>query len=133
MRWMMAAVLAAMLAGSPAGAKDCGGEATEAGMNKCAADQLKAADAALNKAYRQIIHRLADDADTVKLLRDAQRAWVDFRDKHCAFAASGVDGGSSYPFIHDGCVTELTDARTRQLDVFLRCQEGDLGCPVPGP
>ena len=133
MRWTVAAMLAAFVACSPAAAKDCGDEATEAGMNKCSADQLKAADAALNRAYQQIIHRLADDADTAKLLRDAQRAWVDFRDKHCAFAASGVDGGSSYPFVHDSCVTGITDARTKELDVFLRCQEGDLSCPVPGP
>lgn len=133
MRLMVAAVLAAMIAGGTgASAKDCGDEATQAGMNKCAADQLKIADAALNKIYQQIVHRLGDDADTLKLLRDAQRAWVDFRDKHCAFAASGVDGGSVYPFIHDGCLAGLTERRTKELDAFLHCEEGDMSCPVPG-
>ena len=134
MRLMVAAAVAAMIAGGPAAeAKDCGDETTQGAMNKCVADQLKAADVTLNEAYQQIIHRLGDDAGTVKLLREAQRAWVDFRDKHCAFASSGVDGGSVYPFIHDSCLAEITEARNRQLDTFLHCEEGDLSCPVPGP
>lgn len=134
MRLMLAAAMAAMIAGGPAAqARDCGDEATQAGMNSCAAEQLKTADTALNKVYQQIIHRLGDDADTVKLLRDAQRAWVDFRDKHCAFTASGVAGGSVFPFIHDGCLAEVTEARTKELDTFLHCEEGDLSCPVPAP
>lgn len=134
MRWMVVAALAAVIAGNTAAsARDCGDEATQAGMNKCVAERLKTADTALNKTYQQIVHRLGDDADTLKLLRDAQRSWVDFRDKHCTFAASGVDGGSVYPFIHDGCLAGLTEARTKGLDVFLHCEEGDMSCPVPGP
>jgi hypothetical protein len=31
------------------------------------------------------------------------------------------------------CRQELTEARTRQLDAYLHCQEGDLACPVPAP
>ena len=76
MRWMVVAALAAVIAGNTAAsARDCGDEATQAGMNKCVAERLKTADTALNKTYQQIVHRLGDDADTLKLLRDAQR-WV---------------------------------------------------------
>jgi uncharacterized protein YecT (DUF1311 family) len=111
-------------------AADCGDAATQMAMNQCAAGRLAAADAALNAAYGQVIGRLRG-TDGEKLLRGAQRAWLGFRDQHCAFMASGVAGGSIEPFIRDGCMQELTEARTQQLDLLLHCEEGDLSCSVP--
>lgn len=125
-----AGALALMLAG-PAVAQDCGDDADQAALNQCADKAFAAADATLNDRYKAIMARLADDPDTRKLLVTAQRAWLDFRDKECRFAASGVEGGSIEPMIVSGCRQALTEARVAALEVYLACEEGDLSCPVP--
>lgn len=117
---------------APAQADECMDKAVaQADMDRCAADALKASDAELNRVYREIERRLGDDAAARKPLIAAQRAWLGFRDAECAFAASGVEGGSIYPMIHDQCLDELTRARTDRLRTYLDCEEGDLDCPVP--
>jgi len=110
-------------------AVDCNDQAT---MNQCAAQQNAAADKELNALYQQITSRLKSNPDSKKQLVSAQRAWVAFRDAECKFSASGVEGGSVYPLIYSNCVTELTRARVATFKTYLKCQEGDLGCPVPG-
>lgn len=92
---------------------------------------FKAADAELNKLYGEIERRLKDVSDTMKGLVAAQRAWIAFRDAECKFAASGVQGGSAYPTIYSTCLAELTQKRVDDFKRLLRCQEGDLSCPVP--
>ncbi|MGO4310634.1 lysozyme inhibitor LprI family protein [Pseudomonas sp. KB_15] len=104
----------------------------QAAMNQCAAQQNAAADKELNALYQQITSRLKSNPDSKKQLVSAQRAWVAFRDAECKFSASGVEGGSVYPLIYSNCVTELTRARVATFKTYLKCQEGDLGCPVPG-
>ena len=101
-------------------------------MNQCAAQQHKAADKELNALYQQITARLKADPDSKKLMVGAQRAWIAFRDAECKFSASGVEGGSVYPLIYSNCITDLTKARVETFKNYLKCQEGDLGCPVPG-
>ncbi|MBL6280539.1 DUF1311 domain-containing protein, partial [Micromonospora fiedleri] len=93
--------------------------------------QNKAADNELNALYQQITGRLKSDPDRKKLLIGAQRSWIAFRDAECKFSASGVEGGSVYPLIYSNCITELTRARVATFKNYLKCQEGDMGCPVP--
>jgi uncharacterized protein YecT (DUF1311 family) len=92
---------------------------------------FKSADQALNQTFRKIQKRLSDDADGKARLVKAQRAWNAFRDAECTFQSSGDDGGSAAPMIAAGCQADLTKDRTKQLKVYLNCQEGDLACPVP--
>ena len=113
-------------------AVDCDNATDQATMNQCAAQQNKAADKELNALYRQITERLKDHPDSKKLLVGAQRAWIGFRDAECKFSASGVEGGSVYPLIYSHCITDLTKARVEAFKIYLKCQEGDLSCPVPG-
>ena len=80
----------------------------------------------------RINSRLKGNPDNKKLLVGAQRAWVAFRDAECKFSASGVAGGSVYPLIYSNCTTELTKARVEAFKTYLKCQEGDLSCRVPG-
>lgn len=124
-----AALIVFML--SAAHADDCQDAQDQATMNECAAKSYKASDTELNKLYREIEHRLADDPDTRKLLVSAQRAWVAFRDAECAFSASGVAGGSAYPMIQTMCLDELTQKRVEDFRRYLSCEEGDLSCAVP--
>ncbi|MEX3777254.1 lysozyme inhibitor LprI family protein [Pseudomonas sp. MYb118] len=113
-------------------ALDCANASDQATMNQCAAQEHKAADKELNALYQQITARLKSNPDSKKLLVGAQRAWVGFRDAECKFASSAVTGGSVYPLIYSNCVTELTKARVETFKNYLKCQEGDLSCPVPG-
>ncbi|AXJ06069.1 urease-associated protein [Pseudomonas fluorescens] len=113
-------------------AADCANASDQATMNQCAAQENKAADKELNTVYQQITARLKDNPDGKKLLVSAQRAWIGFRDAECKFSASGVKGGSMYPMIHSSCITRVTKDRTEALKQYLKCEEGDVGCPVPG-
>ncbi|TWD51512.1 lysozyme inhibitor LprI family protein [Pseudomonas sp. SJZ131] len=113
-------------------AVDCDNATNQGDMNRCAAEQNKAADKELNALYQQITKRLKDNPDAKKLLVGAQRNWVAFRDSECKFSASGVDGGSVYPLIYRNCTTNLTQQRVEAFKRYLKCEEGDLSCPVPG-
>ncbi|POF39071.1 urease-associated protein [Pseudomonas laurylsulfativorans] len=113
-------------------AVNCDNATNQATMNQCASLQQAAADKELNTLYQQITSRLKGNPDGKKLLVGAQRSWVAFRDAECQFSASGVEGGSVYPLIYSNCVTQLTKARVETFKTYLKCQEGDLGCPVPG-
>jgi uncharacterized protein YecT (DUF1311 family) len=100
-------------------------------MNKCAAEDYRKADAELNGLYKQIQLRLANNQAEAQLLSGAQRAWVAFRDAECKFSTSMSAGGSIYPMLVAACAAELTRARVDGLKKYLRCEKGDLGCPVP--
>ncbi|TIP39744.1 MAG: DUF1311 domain-containing protein, partial [Mesorhizobium sp.] len=63
-----------------------------------------------------------------KRLRDAQRAWIPFRDKECAFRTQPYADGSVYSTLVETCKAELTKARLAQLQHQLQCPEGDLSC-----
>lgn len=129
-RWFLA--LTPLLFTTAAFAVDCNNATDQATMNQCAAQQNKAADKALNALYQQITARLKGSPDRKKLLVGAQRSWIGFRDAECKFSASGVEGGSVYPLIYSNCITELTKARVETFKGYLKCQEGDVSCPVPG-
>ncbi len=113
-------------------AVDCANASDQATMNQCAGQDFKAADKELNAVYQQITGRLKDNPDGKKLLVSAQRAWVGFRDAECKFSASGVTGGSVYPLIYSNCLTGVTKVRVEALKEYLKCEEGDMSCPVPG-
>jgi uncharacterized protein YecT (DUF1311 family) len=126
------AAAALLFAALPAAAQDCPDE-SQAGLNQCAADAYKKADAALNAAYKQVMARLKDSEDAAKSLVAAQRAWIGYRDAECDFMSSGVEGGSARPMIAAQCLEQLTTQRADELKALLNCEEGDLSCPVPAP
>ncbi|MGV1964164.1 lysozyme inhibitor LprI family protein [Agrobacterium sp. 22-222-1] len=111
--------------------QSCGDKTNQTDMNICAADALKKSDAEMNKVYKEIERRLKDDADTTKFLVATQKAWIAFRDAECDFTSSTVKGGTAYPFINSSCHDEMTQSRTETLKGYLKCNDGDLDCPVP--
>ena len=133
MRTLTLAVCLAAFVAPPAGwSQECDrNDQSQAGMDICADADFKASDAKLNADYGEIMKRLGDDADARKLLQESQRAWIAFRDAECKFSSSGVDGGSVYPMVHALCLQGLTDERIMQLGAYLKCEEGDMSCPVP--
>jgi uncharacterized protein YecT (DUF1311 family) len=118
----------AMLVTIPAAraAIDRGAAKTQADLAICTAGNAASADAGLNAVYKALAARLSP-AD-LKRLRDAQRAWIPFRDKECAFRTKPYADGSVYSTLVETCRTELTKARLAQLQHQLQCPEGDLSC-----
>jgi uncharacterized protein YecT (DUF1311 family) len=129
-------ILGSMLAGSQAAAQDFDctdfSNANQIQMNQCSYESYQAADEDLNLAYRLARDALKrSDADIVEvygelpenyqsgviILRDAQRAWITFRDLSCQAEGQQYYGGSIRPLIENSCKENLTRARTEQLRV----------------
>ena len=104
---------------------------TQAALNECAGASLKKSDKKLNDLYPQIEARLKDDADTKKLLVQAQRDWTKFRDAECNFQTAQSAGGTMMPMLVAQCMDGLTQSRVKAFEGYLKCEEGDMRCPVP--
>ncbi|GAA5053138.1 lysozyme inhibitor LprI family protein [Erythrobacter westpacificensis] len=105
---------------------DCAEPQTQRAMNHCAALEWDEADAALNAQWQETAARMRrmDRATTPddgrpgyfsQLLR-GQRAWLVYRDHHCASVGYNARGGSLEPLLVSTCKTELTRERTGQLE-----------------
>ena len=90
------------------------------------ADEAAQADAALNANYKVLSSQL--DGANQQRLRDAQRAWIAFRDKECSFRAQGGDGGTASALASSSCIAELSQQRADALRRQLECPEGDVTC-----
>jgi len=93
--------------------------------NFCADRDYKAADEALNAAYRKVIERIADSgaeppydrASWEKLMREAQRAWIAYRDADCkGVVPMEWSGGTATTAAVLTCLREKTEARTKDLE-----------------
>jgi len=111
-------------------AQDCPDQ-TQTGLNQCAAESYAKADETLNRLYREIVQKLKGQDQAAGLFVKAQKSWLAFRDSECAFASSGVSGGSIHPMIYSMCLERLTRERASQLRDHLKCEEGDPSCPLP--
>ena len=127
MRILAVATFLAFGAGVAAAA-EC---ADQAGLDQCADVDFKQADHALNAAYDQILGRLKTDDRLRQALVAAEKAWIAFRDAECIFRADPSQEGSIWPMEHLIGLKDETEARTKALSGYLRCEEGDLRCPVP--
>lgn len=132
MRLLTILILASSWAAPAAFAYECKDQ-TQSGLDVCADANFQKADTALNASYKEIVRRLKDDAATTKLLVTAQKAWLAYRDAECAFSSSANAEGSIYPMVFSICLEEVTRQRTKELSVFLKCGDGDTGCPAPQP
>jgi uncharacterized protein YecT (DUF1311 family) len=112
-------------------AQDCANATSQMAMNVCADQAYRKTDAELNAVYSQITDRLKHDKEATELLVNAQKAWLAFRDAECTFATSASAQGSVYPMLVTQCRNGLTSKRIDELKTYLRCEEGDLRCPVP--
>jgi uncharacterized protein YecT (DUF1311 family) len=99
---------------------------SQAEMNQEALAEYRKVDQRLNAVYRDLMAKVSPAGQSK--LREAQRAWLRFRDLECAFATAGTADGSVHPMILAGCLAGLTVERVGHLDAQLNCQEGDLSC-----
>jgi uncharacterized protein YecT (DUF1311 family) len=110
-------VPSALLPPDPAGprakaplAMDCEKERTAAARDACHQRAAEAADKAVNKHFERVMRALETHPRCHEELRNAQLAWVRFRDQQCAFEASMTQKGRTVR-----CLRELTEARALYL------------------
>lgn len=89
-------------------------EATQA----CEDRQYKLADDELNKTYHGVVLTL--DAAQQKNLATAEQAWIQFRDKQCAFDEDlYYRNAGGLGIYHKECLTDLTKTRTKTLWKYM--------------
>ena len=118
MRGRLAAT-AFLIAGlaTPASAQNCADPRTQVEMNQCAAIAYREADAELNAIYKPARSRLPESGASA--LRDAQHAWITYRDKACEAEGSQYEGGSIQPLVVNNCLTRLTRERVAGLKILM--------------
>jgi uncharacterized protein YecT (DUF1311 family) len=119
---LQASGVSATLAGADRGAPEpaaegdddpCANAQTTIEMLFCAKAELTTAEDELDRVYRQLMETLEEPRRS--RLRDAQRAWLAFRDACADFEASLFEGGSMAPVLRTTELTHRTRARTLEL------------------
>ena len=126
---MIASLLAAALVAGAQPAQDrrnCEDPPNQAEMNLCASTEFERADDELNALWPRVIDEVrradielgpvADGRVSGEAkLREAQRAWITFRDAHCTMVGYEARGGSMEPMLYNGCRAQVTRDRVAQL------------------
>ena len=94
------------------------------GIQTCTSVVQKIADARLNAVYGSWTDALKhpgpndakDDAEILKRLVTAERAWIDLRDKDCALQSTSAFGGTAETTVFSDCRYTLTKARVSALE-----------------
>ncbi|RBA24648.1 lysozyme inhibitor LprI family protein [Herminiimonas fonticola] len=108
--------------------KDC--DKNQLTMNVCASYRFDLADKVLNEQYKQNLAALKEGPAQTRL-REAQRAWITFRDKDClADTGPREESGSIWPLLHFSCLEKHTVRRAEDLKVQA-C--GMQGCANDAP
>jgi len=89
---------------------------TQMEMNKDASDYYQTADKKMTKIYREVMGILKP-VDK-KLLLEAQRNWVKFKESHCKSVKNGFQEGSIESLIYYTCLLEATEERIKQLQKY---------------
>lgn len=98
----------------------CDNATTTVEMINCAGNDLKTVDARLNATYKK--HRAGLDDQARILLRDAQRAWIAYRDRECLRQRDTARGGTMAPLLEIGCKTTLSEQRIIELQATAETQ-----------
>lgn len=92
-------------------------------MNRCADLDARQADADLDRVYGELQSKLNKDEDATRKLREAQRAWLAFKDAHLQELYPAKDKqteyGSMFPMCYSQVATAMTKERTAQLRRML--------------
>jgi uncharacterized protein YecT (DUF1311 family) len=104
---------------------------TQSDMNQDSCSEYKRIDRQLNETYQRILKEYAGDAVFITRMKEAQRAWLKFRDAHVESMFPKRDKrvayGSVYPMCNCSALTAITRQRVEQLSVWVNgIPEGDV-------
>jgi uncharacterized protein YecT (DUF1311 family) len=123
MRYLVGVLAGLVSIAGPLRAKDCVNATSTVELVDCLGGVYKVADGALNAAYgaaKAYKRQLDADLDpslrgAEVALRDAQRAWIVFRDKFCESDRYNYQGGTGTSAFELGCLIGLTRTQTDLL------------------
>lgn len=130
------ALVSALLISSVSSASEDGrscesSSATQLDMNSCALSDRDRADKQLNEVYQAVLLKHKDDKTFVGKFREAQRAWVKWRDAEAEALYPEEDKQLTYGSVYPMCLSvfskSLTAQRTKELRRWLDgTPEGDV-------
>jgi uncharacterized protein YecT (DUF1311 family) len=82
---------------------------------QCLIRVTQGVDAKLNDAYKKALKKWADRPGVISKLRDAQRAWITYRDANCESEHRTYDGGTMGPNMYGFCQIRLTRQRIQEI------------------
>ncbi|MBN8673981.1 MAG: DUF1311 domain-containing protein [Chitinophagales bacterium] len=94
---------------------------TQAEMNEQAQKEFMASDKIMAANYKKLMAK--ENAVGKKLLLEAQRAWIKYKETHCKLESNDAEGGSMQPLLLYTCLKELTDERNKKLEALLELKE----------
>lgn len=119
---LLVLIFSVTLLGQNQGKKDpCADAQSQAEMNMCWGKEYKAADAKLNKTYQDFMSKL-DESEKIQL-KNAQLAWLKYRDANCDFVADQYKGGTMRPMIAAICLADVTNTRVNELKSQIKDRE----------
>ena len=111
---------------------NCDNPLSQMEMSFCASKAYEEADITLNALWPEIARKAKrfdkENADlyaerdvptSFEALLNAQRAWIEFRDRNCEYEAYQAFGGTMQPMIGSLCLERLTNERIEQFREFL--------------
>jgi uncharacterized protein YecT (DUF1311 family) len=99
-------------------AVDCKNPMTTYDMRECASLDFEKADKKLNTAYNKL--RKMQDKIGKQKLKDAQKAWIKYRDAKAVFDADAFRGGTAEPLLYTSSLTQTTKNRAKELKSDLQ-------------
>lgn len=101
----------------------CDKAMSNAETRQCADREYRKHDAELNRLYKKLLQDAAGQGDVqqgygvppLEALKQAQRAWVAFRDANCHWKSTSFYGGSGQSVIMSTCLAIATRDRVEEL------------------
>lgn len=121
MRIIIAAVISSMIVAQANAADPCAKPMADAELLQCESKYLAAADMKLNTTYGKLMDLL--DAEGKIKLKEAQRAWISFRDANAKFAGDLNRGGTGESLNVVGTKTTMTNDRTKDLQSEIEARQ----------
>lgn len=121
--FILTGAFASIAHAAPTQKNTCSSATDEVEMYQCFKHQLEKADITLNHSYKTLIARYkengAPQAQGIKpqdsYLKEAQIAWIKFRDESCDFETYESITGSGFGTIYTACLLEKTQERVKYL------------------
>jgi uncharacterized protein YecT (DUF1311 family) len=98
-------------------ALDCDETISMQEMKACEQVRLDVQDARLNKVYNDL-RKNEDNVGKLKL-KNAQTAWIAFRNTECEYYSDGERGGTNEGLLTLLCHTSMTSKRASELEEYL--------------
>ena len=85
----------------------------------CQIRERKIWDDYLNDWYDESLKRLADEPNAAAALKEAERAWIQFRDAKCGYWEKRYEGGTFASVAAGNCMRETTGQRAIEMRTIL--------------